>query len=307
MFWECPLKKKAKMSYTAAQAPQQVVPATQSFAPASAQHVTFAPTASSYSYAPAQQYSHVQHSHSSDLSRYSREDLEKMVLQLTNSKRYSNMMVFNYLANHANSYTLLLDSGGSDHDMSNPAFKFNVRPNPDADVPIKTIMGIYHCKEICTTPFLGSAGSNDAGNLNIISLGKLQDTPNVEIESDKKISQVKVTFTLLNLTITFKFGESRILVADGKPLADAIHEYTDLCDKKGMNMLDALNSSVTIDQLMDPDFESDISTKISMIMQNSKIEPITTPMNASFAGFKLDKSEFITKRSILVAQRVGFL
>jgi hypothetical protein len=109
-------------------------------------------------------------------------------------------------------------------------------------------MGIYHCKEICTTPFLGRAGSNDTGNLNIISLGKLQDTPNVEIESDKKISQVKVTFTLLNLTITFKFGESRILIADGKPLADAIHEYKDLCDKKGMNMLDALNSSVTIDQ-----------------------------------------------------------
>ena len=90
--------------------------------------------------------------------------------------------ILQIFANIANTYTLLLDSGGSGHDMSNPAFQFNIRPNPDANVPIKTIMGVYHCKKICTTPFLGKAGSNDSGNLNIISLGKLQNTPNIEID-----------------------------------------------------------------------------------------------------------------------------
>ena len=112
----------------------------------------------------------------------SREDLVRIVMQLSNANRYSNMMVFNYMANIANTYTLLLDSGGSDHDMSNPAFKFNIRPTPDADVPIKTIMGVYHSKEIYPAPFLGRAGSNDSGNLNIISIGKLQNTPNIEID-----------------------------------------------------------------------------------------------------------------------------
>jgi hypothetical protein len=224
-------------------------------------------------------------------------------MQLVRSQKYSNMMVFNYLSNHSNPYTLLLDSGGSDHDFSNPAFKFNVRPNPDADVPIKTIMGTYFCKEICTVPFLGRAGSNDAGNLNIISLGKLQETPNIEIESDKKISLVKITFTLLNLTLTFKFGDSRILLADGKPLADAIHEYKDLCEQRGLNMLDSLDSAISIDQLLDPNFNDDLQNKMSMVMRNLYFEPLAPPMNASYAGFKIDKSEFVTKRSILIAQR----
>ena len=69
-------------------------------------------------------------------------------------------------------------------------------------------------------------------------------------------------------------------------------------------MLDALDSAIPIDQLMDPNFkDDDLSTKMNMIMMNMQFEPIMPPMNASFAGFKIDKSEFVTKRSILVAQR----
>jgi hypothetical protein len=204
----------------------------------------------------------------------SREDLEKMVLQLSSVKKYSNMFAFNYLSNISNPYTLLLDSGGTDHDMSNPAFKFNVRANPDADSPITTIMGTYFCKEICTTPFLGRAGSNNNGNLNIISLGKLQNTPNVEIKSDEKIRKVDVTFTLLNLTITFQFGNSGILVGDGKPLADAIKDYKDLCNKKGVIMLEALDYAITIDQLRDPKF--DILIKILKLKEESNVMQIGT-------------------------------
>ena len=118
-------------------------------------------------------------------------------------------------------------------------------------------MGTYHCKEICTTPFLGRAGSNQSENLNIISLGKLQNTPNVEIESDKTIRHVKVTVTLLNSIITFTFGDSGILIADGKPYADAIHEYKELCDRRRLNKLEALDNAVTIDQIRDPKFNFD--------------------------------------------------
>ena len=114
----------------------------------------------------------------------------------------------------------------------------------------------------------------------IISLGKLQNTPNVEIESDKKISLVKITFTLLNLTLTFKFGDSRILLADGKPLADSIHEYKDLCNQRGLNMLDALDSAISIDQLMDPNFNDDLFKKINYVDSNcsawTSIENILT-------------------------------
>jgi hypothetical protein len=55
------------------------------------------------------------------------------------------MFAYNYLSEIENPYALLLDSGGTDHDMSNPAFKFNVRANPDDNIPITTIMGTYYC------------------------------------------------------------------------------------------------------------------------------------------------------------------
>ena len=271
---DCPYNQsdenEQKSSYNAERAREQ------NYAPPPPQpHVSFAPTAS-YSYAPpAQQYSHhAQSSQSSALSQMSREDLERMVIQLSRSKKYSNMFASNYLSEIENPYTLLLDSGGTDHDMANPAFKFNVRANPDADAPITTIMGTYFCKEICTTPFLGRAGSNDNGNLNIISLGKLQNTPNVDIKSDEKIRKVDVTFTLLNLTITFQFGNSGILVGDGKPLADAIEDYKDLCNKKGVIMLEALDYAITIDQLRDPKF--DILIKILKLKEESNVMQIGT-------------------------------
>jgi hypothetical protein len=186
------------------------------------------------------------------------------------------MMAFNYLSNHSNPYTLLLDSGGSDHDMSNPAFKFNIRPNPDADVPIKTIMGTYFCREICTTPFIGRAGSNDAGNLNIISLGKLHSTPNVEIKSDEKIRNVDVTFTLLNLTITFQFGNAGILIGDGKPLADAIEEYKVLCDEKKINIWEAMDSAITTVQLRQSDPICETLIKISKLEEGLNLMQIST-------------------------------
>ena len=274
LYADCPYNRsnenEQKASYNAER------PREQNYLPPPPQpHVSFAPTANSYSYAPpAQQYSHAQTSQSSYLSQLSREDLEKMVLQLSCVKKYSNMFAFNYLSNTSNPYTLLLDSGGTDHDMSNPAFKFNVRANPEADSPITTIMGTYFCKEICTTPFLGRAGSNNNGNLNIISLGKLQNTPNVEIKSNEKISKVDVTFTLLNLTITFEFGNSGILVGDGKPLADAIEDYKDLCNKKGVIMLEALDYAITIDQLRSPKF--DILIKFLKLKEESNVMQIGT-------------------------------
>ena len=189
-------------------------------------------------------------------------------------------MVFNYMMNNANTYTLLLDTGESDHDMSNPAFKFNVRPTPDADVPIETVMGTYNCQEICTTPFLGRAGSNDTGKLNIISLGRLHETPNIDIDSNKKISVVKITFELLDLTITFKICKGRrILVGDGKPLADLIQEYSDLCKNKRLSMIEALDSAVHINQLRDPTFRCNILTKMSMLRsyKEDEILPVFQP------------------------------
>jgi hypothetical protein len=216
------------------------------------------------------------------------------------------MFVFNYLANVSNAYTILLDTGGSDHDISNPAFKFNVRTNPDANVPIQTIMGTYFCKEICTTPLIGKAGSNKEGNLNILSLGKLRSTPNIEIESDKTISLVKIKFKLINLTIDFTFGHSRILLGNGLPLAEAIHEYKSLCDEKGLNMFDALDSSVNIDQLKDPNFNAEIISKLSFfknIFNKMQMEPIANNSVISRAAIVKESSEFVTKRSIVLAQK----
>ena len=251
--------------------------------------------------------SYASHSQRSALSHLSRNELEEIVLQYTNKSKYANMMVFNYMMHKANTYTLLLDTCGSDHDMSNPAFKFNVRPNPDADVPIETIMGTYHCQEICTTPFLGRAGSNDSGKLNIISLGRLHETPNIDIDSNKKISVVKITFELLNLTITFKMCKGRrILVGDGKPLADLIQEYNELCKEKHLSMIEALDSSVHINQLRDPTFRCNILTKMAMIRGYNEDELLPAsqpPVKVSRAGIKIDKSEFVTKLSILLAQR----
>ena len=258
-------------------------------------HVSFAPT-TSYSYAPpAQQYSHhSQSSHSSALSQLSREDLERAYLQLASSKKYSNMFAYNYLSEIENPYALLLDSGGTDHDMSNPAFKFNVRENPDANMPITTIMGTYFSKEICTCPFLGRAGSNNNGNLNIISLGKLHDTPNVDIKSNEKISKVDVTFILLNLTITFQFGKSRILIGDGKALADAIDDYKVLCDKKGINIFDAMDCAITIDQLRESNIICDTLINISKleeglnVMQISTLPTVQLPVSAKIEASEKD-------------------
>jgi hypothetical protein len=162
--------------------------------------------------------------------------------------------------------------------MSNPVFKFNVRENPDANMPITTIMGTYFSKEICTCPFLGRAGSNNNGSLNIISLGKLQDTPNVKIKSNEKISNVDVTFILLNLTITFKFSESRILIGDGKPLANAINDYKVLCDEKGINMWEAMDSAITITQLRQSDLICNILIKILQLEKDNvmQIKPLPT-------------------------------
>ena len=57
----------------------------------------------------------------------------------------------------------------------------------------------------------------------------------------------------------------RILVGDGKPLADLIQEYNDLCKEKNISMFEALDSAVHIQQLRDPKFRSNILTKMSMI------------------------------------------
>ena len=196
------------------------------------------------------------------------------------ARKYSNMFAFNYLSEIGNPYTLLLESGGTDHDMANPAFKFNVRANPEADSPITTIMGTYFCKEICTTPFLGRAESNDNRNLNIISLGKLQNTPNVDIKSDEKIRKVNVTFTLLNLTNTFQFGESRILIGDGKPLADSVEEYKDLCTEKGINMWEAMDAAITMVQLRQSDLICDTLIKISKLEEATNIMQIGNLLTA---------------------------
>jgi hypothetical protein len=143
------------------------------------------------------------------------ETFEK-AFQYSAERKYSNMMIFSYKANQINNpFTLLLDTGGTDHDFSNPAFKTNLRENPNANVPIKTMMGNYYCKEICTIPFLGRAGSNKTGELNIISLGKLKNTPNVDIECHPEMDFIKAKFILLNITITFNFSNNDVLLGDG--------------------------------------------------------------------------------------------
>jgi hypothetical protein len=99
----------------------------------------------------------------------------------------------------------------------------------------------------------------------------------VEIKSDEKIRNVDVTFTLLNLTITFQFGNSGILVGDGKPLADAIEDYKDLCDKKGINMWKAMDAAVTIAQLRQSDLICNILIKIFKLEEENVIQISTLP------------------------------
>jgi hypothetical protein len=100
----------------------------------------------------------------------------------------------------------------------------------------------------------------------------------VDIKSNEKISKVDVTFILLNLTITFQFGNSGILVGDGKPLADAIEDYKDLCDKKGINMWKAMDAAVTITQLRQSDLICNILIKILQLEKDNvmQIKPLPT-------------------------------
>ena len=72
-------------------------------------------------------------------------------------------------------------------------------------------------------------------------------------------------------------------------------------------MLEALDSAVSINQLRDPNFKCDLLSKISMLIVNVSSDetlPACEPPTAvSRASIKLDKSEFVTKRSIILAQR----
>jgi hypothetical protein len=100
----------------------------------------------------------------------------------------------------------------------------------------------------------------------------------VDIKSNEKISNVDVTFILLNLTITFKFSESRILIGDGKPLANAIDDYKVLCDKKGIDMWKAMDAAVTITQLRQSDLICNILIKILQLEKDNvmQIKPLPT-------------------------------
>ena len=99
----------------------------------------------------------------------------------------------------------------------------------------------------------------------------------------------------------------RILVGDGKPLADMIQEYNELCKEKRISMIEALDSSVHINQLRDPTFKCNILTTMSMIRgyKEEEILPAYQPhKKVSRAGIKIDKSESSNEETVPVIEPI---
>lgn len=177
----------------------------------------------------------VQPANTSNPSEMSDKDLNRLAdLELANSK-YNNMMVFSYKSVRSNSCTILLDTGGTDHDVSSNDMKLNIRDNPDKNVPIKTIMGNYYCEKICTAPFVGKAGSSKQGKMNVWSLGKCLKNPNMKITCHPRMESVNIQMSLLKINTKFTFNSYDVLTGDGREYLERLNEYKTLCEQLGLD------------------------------------------------------------------------
>ena len=123
-----------------------------------------------------------------------------------------------------NHWTFLLDSCASTNDFCNKFFISEPRANPNAHVPIHTVLGDYFCARIGDLDFLGETGINERGGVNIVAMCPQTKCECVTVVAAPDLSWFGLQFKPINYTMIFHW-HSRVLAADSREYARRLEHY----------------------------------------------------------------------------------